>query len=85
MPLARGFDPVCFSSIAKLPGVRGLAGGSSVTPGEIGRGDGGGACCVTAVALVSTLLLLFLVLADGALVDGALVLAEASERGARPR
>ena len=77
--LARA-GPVCFSSIAKLAGVRGLAGGSvGATPGEIGRGG------ATVVALVSTLLLLSLALEDGALVDGALVLAEASERGARPR
>ena len=76
-PLARGFDPVCFSSIARLAGVRGLVGGS---PGELGRGGG-----ATVVALVSTLLLLSLALEDGALVVGALVLAEASERGARPR
>ena len=74
--LARGFDPVCLSNIARLAGVRGLAGGS-VTPGEIGRG--------AVVALVSTLLLLSLALEEGALVVGALVLAEASERGARPR
>ena len=75
-PLARGFDPVCFSSIATLAVVRGLVGGS---PGELGRGG------ATVVALVSTLLLLSLALEDGALVVGALVLAEASERGARPR
>ena len=74
--LARGFDPVCLSNIAKLAGVRGLAEGS-VIPGEIGRG--------AVVALVSTLLLLSLALEEGALVVGALVLAEASERGARPR
>ena len=48
-----------------------------MTPGEIGRG--------AVVALVSTLLLLSLALEEGALVVGALVLAEASERGARPR
>ena len=74
--LARGFDPVCLSNIAKLAGVRGLAEGS-VIPGEIGRG--------AVVALVSTLLLLSLALEEGALVVGALVLAEASERGALPR
>ena len=41
--------------------------------------------CLRVVALVSTLLLLSLALEEGALVVGALVLAEASERGARPR
>ena len=78
LALARGFDPVCLSNIARLAGVRGFAEGS-VTPGEIGRG------CATVVALVSTLLLLSLALEEAALVDGTLVLAEASERGARPR
>jgi hypothetical protein len=78
LALARGFDPVCLSNIARLAGVRGFAEGS-VTPGEIGRG------CATVVALASTLLLLSLALEDGALEVGALVLAEASERGARPR
>ena len=73
--LAFGFDPVCLSSIARLAGVRGFpgfAGGS----GELGRGG---------ATVVSTLLLLSLALEEGALVVGALVLAEASERGARPR
>ena len=75
LALARGFDPVCLSNIARLAGVRGFAGGSVTR--EIGRG--------TVVALVSTLLLLSLALEEGALVVGALVLAEASDRGARPR
>ncbi len=79
LALARGFDPVCFPSIAKLAGVRGFAGGS-VTPGEIGIGG-----AMVVIALATTLLLLSLALEDGALVDGALVLAEASGRGARPR
>jgi hypothetical protein len=73
--LAFGFDPVCLSSIAKLAGVRGFPGGFAGGSGELGRGG----------AIVSTLLLLSLVLDEGALVDGTLVLAEASERGARPR
>ena len=73
LALAFGFDPVCLSSIARLAGVRGFAGGS----GELGRGGGG--------AVVSTLLLLSLALEEAALVDGTLVLADASERGARPR
>lgn len=77
LALAFGFDPVCLSSIARLAGVRGFPGGFPGGSGELGRGGGG--------AVVSTLLLLSLVLAEGALVDGALVLAEASERGARPR
>ncbi len=78
LALARGFDPVCLSNIARLAGVRGFAGGS-VIPGELGRGG------AVVVALVSTLLDRSLALEDGALVDGALVVAEASERGARPR
>ena len=73
--LAFGFDPVCLSSIAKLAGVRGFPGGFAGGSGELGRGG----------AMVSTLLLLSLALEEGALVDGTLVLAEASERGARPR
>jgi hypothetical protein len=68
--LAFGFDPVCLSSIAKLTGVSGFPVGFSGGPGGLGRGG----------AIVSTLLLLSLVLDEGAL-----VLAEASERGARPR
>ena len=75
LALAFGFDPVCLSSIAKLAGVRGFPGGFAGGSGELGRGG----------AIVSTLLLLSLVLDEGALVDGTLVLAEASERGARPR
>ena len=71
--LAFGFDPVCLSSIAKLAGVRGFPGGFAGGSGELGRGG----------AMVSTLLLLSLALDEGALVDGALVLAEASERVAR--
>ena len=75
LALAFGFDPVCLSSIAKLAGVRGFPGGFSRGSGELGRGG----------AIVSTLLLRSLALDEGALVDGTLVLAEASERGARPR
>ena len=71
--LAFGFDPVCLSSIAKLAGVRGFPGGFAGGSGELGRGG----------AIVSTLLLLSLVLDERALVDGTLVLAEASERVAR--
>ena len=74
--LARGFDPVCLSSIARLAGVRGFPGGFAGGSGELGRGG---------ATVVSTLLLLSLALEEGALVVGALVLAEASERGARPR
>ena len=77
--LAFGFDPVCLSSIARLAGVRGFPGGFAGGSGELGRGG------AMVVALVSTLLLLSLALEEGALVVGALVLAEASERGARPR
>ena len=77
LALARGFDPVCLSNIARLAGVRGFPGGFPGGSGELGRG--------AVVALVSTLLLLSLALEEGALVVGALVLAEASERGARPR
>ena len=73
--LAFGFDPVCLSSIAKLAGVRGFPGGFAGGSGELGRGG----------AMVSTLLLRSLALDERALVDGTLVLAEASERGARPR
>jgi hypothetical protein len=71
--LALGFVPVCLSNIARLAGVRIFVGGSAGTTGAI------------VVALVSTLLDRSLALEDAALVDGALVLAEASERGARPR
>ena len=74
--LAFGFDPVCLSSIARLAGVRGFPGGFAGGSGELGRGG---------ATVVSTLLLLSLALEEGALVVGALVLAEASERGARPR
>ena len=76
LALAFGFDPVCLSSIARLAGVRGFPGGFAGGSGELGRGG---------ATVVSTLLLLSLALEEGALVDGALVLAEASERGARPR
>ena len=76
LALARGFDPVCLSSIARLAGVRGFPGGFAGGSGELGRGG---------ATVVSTLLLLSLALEEGALVVGALVLAEASERGARPR
>ena len=68
--LAFGFDPVCLSRIARFAGVRGFPGGFAGGSGELGRGG----------AIVSTLLLRSL-----ALDEGALVLAEASERGARPR
>ena len=76
LALAFGFDPVCLSSIARLAGVRGFPGGFAGGSGELGRGG---------ATVVSTLLLLSLALEEGALVDGTLVLAEASERGARPR
>jgi hypothetical protein len=70
LALAFGFDSVCLSRIARFAGVRGFPAGGS---GELGRGG----------AMVSTLLLRSLALDEGALVDGALVLAEASERVAR--
>jgi hypothetical protein len=73
LALAFGFDPVCLSRIARFAGVRGFPGGFAGGSGELGRGG----------AIVSTLLLLSLVLDEGALVDGTLVLAEASERVAR--
>jgi len=73
LALAFGFDPVCLSRIARFAGVRGFPGGFAGGSGELGRGG----------AMVSTLLLLSLVLDERALVDGTLVLAEASERVAR--
>ena len=43
LALARGFDPVCLSSIARLAGVRGFPGGFPGGSGELGRGGAGGA------------------------------------------
>ena len=59
LALARGFDPVCLSNIARLAGVRGFPGGFAGGSVELGRGG------AVVVALVSTLLLLSLALEEG--------------------